>query len=73
MADSPWMTPAETCEYLRWLTADGAPDRNRLYHARSLHQMPGRRVAGRLLFHRDQIDRWALTGETGVRITKVAS
>lgn len=61
------MTPAETCAHLRWLTADGAPDMNRFYFARSVHALPGRKVAGRLLCHREQIDRWALTGETSVR------
>lgn len=64
---TPWMTPAETCLYLRWLTPAGDPDRNRFYHARHRHRLPARRVAGRLLCHRDQIDRWAATGDPGLR------
>lgn len=46
---SPWMTVREAAEYLRWPV-------QRIY--KQAPGMPHRKHGQRLLFHRDELDRW---------------
>ena len=48
-ARSPWMTVEETAEYLRW------PKKRVQNWTRA---MPHRKVEGRVLFRRDELDAW---------------
>ncbi len=57
-ARSPWLTPAEVCHYFRWLDADGAPNLDQFYQARSRYGLPASRVGGTLRCHRQFLDAW---------------
>jgi len=70
--ESPWMTPAEACVYLRFVKADGSPDLDRLYHARTRLGLPASRLGGgrTLRFHRAFVDDWML-GREGRRALRL--
>jgi len=55
---SPWMTPEETCLYLRWVKADGSPDKKAFYRARKRFDLPATPIAGALRCRKDRIDEW---------------
>jgi hypothetical protein len=57
-ARSPWMTPEETCLYLRWVNADGSPDKKAFYRARKRYDLPATPIAGALRCRKDRIDEW---------------
>lgn len=72
--DSPWMTPAECAEYLRFVDTDGKPDLVRLYHARSRRGLPACTMGGgrSLRFHRQHVDAWMEDPEAArPRVTRV--
>jgi excisionase family DNA binding protein len=46
---TPWMTLAETCEYLRW-------SKDRVYKLTSARAIPHIKHEGRLLFNRPELD-----------------
>lgn len=48
---SPWMSTEECAEYLRW-----SP--RRIYKLSAAGAIPHRKHQGRILFHREEIDRW---------------
>lgn len=60
--ETPWMTPAETCVYLRWLDADGQPKLHQFYIARSQYGLPASKAGGSLRCHRQFVDQWVQTG-----------
>jgi excisionase family DNA binding protein len=49
--DSPWMNIATTARYLDW-------SRQRLYKLTAQGAIPHYKQEGRLLFHRQELDRW---------------
>jgi hypothetical protein len=53
---SPYLTAPEAAVYLRYERADGSPNLNALYIARSRHGLKGRRRGGRLLFKVADLD-----------------
>lgn len=57
---TPWMTAAECALYLRFVDAEGRPDLDRLYHAKSRLGLPASRMGGgrALRFHRQHVDAW---------------
>jgi hypothetical protein len=66
---SPWMTPAETCQYLRWVHETdteghkaGDPNLDLFYTARKRYGLPATKVGGSLRCHRQFVDEWARTG-----------
>jgi hypothetical protein len=64
---SPWMTAAECAVYLRYVRPDGAPDLDRLYHAKQRLGLPASHMGGSrtLRFHRQYVDEWVERGSTG--------
>jgi excisionase family DNA binding protein len=62
---SPYLTAEEAAAYLRFRSV------RVLYHAIETDGIPVRRCGRRLLFHRDEIDRW-LAGESRLRLLNEA-
>lgn len=79
-AASPWMTPVETCLYLRWVhetdSADhraGDPNLGMFYDAKRRYGLPTRKVGGSLRCHRQFVEEWARTGVAVSALRAVAA